>query len=180
MLEQHLELSLPNTRILTFEHPVEHTLWAVRVEPAYTVEPHVANEFGACPYMASYEHPGGVVVRGSEEPFWVIDVLPKTAPPDTPKPQDRNSHDHLCTFQALVLLPLGVQFLIETVDVSHQVSIRALDVDGLSVADFAVELLGQRVDAERHVGNDGGLLRELLHRLVSLSCCGRMVCRHAL
>src|SRR5258708_24700788 len=114
----------------------------VRVDPAYTVEPHVANEFGACPYMSSYGHSSSVVVRGSEEPIWVIDVLAKTTPPDTPKSQHGNSHHQLCTFQALVLLPLRAQFFIETVDVSHQVRIRALDVDALPVADFAVELLG--------------------------------------
>src|SRR5260370_8328669 len=108
--------------------------------------------------MSSYGHSSSVVVCGPQEPFWVIDVLAKTTPPDTPKSQHGNSDHQLCTFQALVLLPLRVQFLIETVDVSHQVSIRALDVDGLPVAAFAFELFGHRVDPALHVGNDGRLL----------------------
>src|SRR5258708_16545348 len=180
MLPQPLTPSCKNTGTPPSHPPLKTARGGVGANPAYTVEPHVDNEFGACPYMSSYGHSSSVVVCGSEDPVWVIDVVAKTTPPDTAKSQHGNSHHQLCTFQALVLLSLRVQFLIETVDVSHQVSIRALDVDGLPVADFAVELLGQRVDAERHVGNDGGLLRELLHRLVSLSCCGRMVCRHAL
>ena len=141
LLEQHLDLSLPNAWLFTIEYLIDRPGRVIGIESSHTIEAGVTDDLWSGANDASYLDSRRVVVSSAHEPLGIVRVLPDTPAPDTAKSQDCHAHNLLGTFQALVLLSLRVQLLLETIDVRHEIWIRTLDVNGLSVAPIAVELL---------------------------------------
>lgn len=141
LLEQHLDLSLPDAWLFTIEHLIDHPVRVIGIEPSHTIEASVTDDLWSGANDASYLDPSRVVVSSAHEPLGIVRVTTDTPAPDTAKSQDCHAHYPLRTFQALVLLSLRVQLLLKTIDVRHEVWIQTLDVNGLSIAPIAVELL---------------------------------------
>ncbi len=141
LLEQHFDLPLPNAWLFTIKHPIDHPAGVIGVESSHTIETGVTDDLWPGANDASYLDSRRVVVSRAHEPVGIVRVLPDTPAPDTAKSQDCHAHNRLRTFQPFVFLPLPVQLLLKTINVSHEVRIRTLDVDGLPVAPIAIELL---------------------------------------
>lgn len=141
LLEQHLDLSLPNAWLSTIENPIDHAARVIGVESSHTIETGVTDDLRPGANDASHLDSRSVVVSRTYETQGIVRVLSDTPSPDTAKSQDCHAHNRSRTFQPFVFLPLRVQLLLETINVSHKVRVRTLDVDGLPVAPITIELL---------------------------------------
>src|SRR5205807_2393964 len=91
-LEQHFVLSVPDTRLGTFKHAVDHGQSPVWIEPSDAVESRVTHDLGSRSDRTVDPNTGSVEVRSSSQSFRIIFLGPKTGTPNTAKACDGDPH----------------------------------------------------------------------------------------
>src|SRR5260370_14664519 len=148
---------------------MDHPRSVIWIETANRIEPRVATNLWSLTNVASYHNARSVVVHRLSKTAALVRLFSGPMPPHTAEACDRYQHV-LSASQLAVVVALGIQLLLQIVDVRHQLGICAALIGRQLAVPRCAGFAPQSLQSNRHLGHDLRLLPQLFPCKVSLPC----------